>query len=104
MNAELYSLTSFHLSTSCTVEGQSWLSTMLSSKRLWRLCLLAFLSAIHLTIAAPSFNPILPPSYPLAVKNPYLSGMAQRRDKYALQLIALRSMAPWKPDRELRVC
>lgn len=25
-------------------------------------------------LGAPTFNPILPPSYPLAVKNPYLSG------------------------------
>ena len=37
--------------------------------------LLASQNGLHFAAAAPLFTPILPPAYPLAVKNPYLSGM-----------------------------
>lgn len=37
----------------------------------WAVVVAALLS---ITTAAPSFTPLTPPSYPLAVRTPYLSG------------------------------
>lgn len=57
-------LSFFFFLTRCQLEMGFGAKTILSA--LWGLALL------HLVHAA-SFSPILPPSYPLAVRNPYLS-------------------------------
>lgn len=53
----------------------------------------------NLSIAKPTFTPVLPPSYPLAVRNPYLSGESHPLHR-SEHVLTSTSLATWQSSRQ----
>lgn len=73
------------------------------NRELLVLALAALALFFNPSIAKPTFTPFLPPSYPLAVRNPYLSGESVHLHS-SEHVLTFTSLATWQPSGQSSVC